>query len=231
MTKLLIIEDDRAIIEGLSNALVFHGYDVFTAGSSEEGWKVFEEKKPDLVILDIMLPGVDGFGMCKKIRSYDQRVPIIMLTARSQESDRLLGFELGADDYVTKPFSARELIARVKAVLKRTSPCTPVHGKEGEHIVVVGNATINFVNFTVCRGGIEFPLSPKEQSILKLLVGNPDAVISRSRIIDEVWGEEYFPSPKTIDNFVVKLRGKIEEDVKSPRHILTVHGVGYKFKY
>ena len=148
-----------------------------------------------------------------------------MLTAKSQESDKLLGFELGADDYVTKPFSAKELIARVKAVLKRSSIKTPVKRE-----VQIGSTVVNLDNFTVCKGGTEYSLSPKEHAILELFIRLPDTVVSRSRIIDEVWGDEYFPSPKTIDNFIVKLRGKIEDNPRKPRHILTVHGAGYKFK-
>ena len=225
MKKILIIEDDPTIIEGLETAFRYHDFQVVHAGSSESGLPLIGQEKPDLVLLDLMLPGLDGFEACKKIRRQDPRLPVIILTAKSQESDKLLGFELGADDYVTKPFSAKELIARVKAVLKRTAAASP-----GGAVVTIGTAVVNFDDFTVCKGGSEAPLSPKEHAILKLFVQHPDMVISRSRIIDEVWGDEYFPSPKTIDNFVVKLRGKIEDDPKNPVHILTVHGAGYKFK-
>ena len=228
MQKILIIEDDRTIIEGLEAAFKFYEFEVFSAESSEAGLPLLRQKKPDLVILDIMLPGLDGFAACKKIREQDQRLPIIMLTAKSQESDKLLGFELGVDDYVTKPFSAKELIARVKAVLKRTGAAP---APSAEQKVTIGNVIVNFDNFTLCKGDDEYSLSPKEHAILKLFVNHPDMVISRSRIIDEVWGDEYFPSPKTIDNFVVKLRGKIEDNPKKPQHILTVHGAGYKFKF
>jgi len=225
MKKILIIEDDLTIVKGLETAFKFHGFEVLAAGSSEEGLPLFQQAKPDLVILDIMLPGLDGFEACKKIREQDRRVPVIMLTAKSQESDKLLGFELGADDYVTKPFSARELIARVKAVLKRVT-----QAPAQDQTVTIGSAVVNFDNFTVSKRGEEYSLSPKEHAILKLFVEHPDTVISRSRIIDEVWGDEYFPSPKTIDNFVVKLRSKIEDNPKKPRYFLTVHGAGYKFK-
>jgi DNA-binding response OmpR family regulator len=225
MIKLLIIEDDPTIVEGLNTAFTYHDFTVLTAGDSREGLAIFLREKPHLVILDIMLPGLDGFEICKKIRAQDQHTPVIMLTAKSQESDKLLGFELGADDYVTKPFSAKELIARVKAVLKRSAARTR-QKKE----VTIGSVKVNFDNFTVVKNNTEYPLSPREHEILKLFVNNPETVISRSRIIDEVWGDDYFPSPKTIDNFVVKLRVKIEENPKQPRHILTVHGAGYKFK-
>jgi DNA-binding response OmpR family regulator len=228
MQKILIIEDDRTISEGLEAAFKFHEFEVFCAESSEAGLPLVRQKKPHLVILDIMLPGLDGFAACKKIREQDQHLPIIMLTAKSQESDKLLGFELGADDYVTKPFSAKELIARVRAILKRTAAAPVLSARE---VVNIGNATVNFDDFTLCKGTDEFALSPKEHAILKLFVNHPDTVISRSRIIDEVWGDEYFPSPKTIDNFVVKLRTKIEDNPKKPQHILTVHGAGYKFKF
>jgi DNA-binding response OmpR family regulator len=225
MNKILIIEDDTTIVQGLVTAFKFHGYHLFTSGNGFDGIALFTSEKPDLVLLDIMLPGVDGYEICKKIRELDPLIPIIMLTAKSQESDKLLGFELGADDYVTKPFSAKVLLARVKAVLKRSVLQVPQKEE-----VFIGNAVINFENFTVTMAGEEVALSPKEHDILKLFVHNPDTMISRSRIIDEVWGDDYFPSPKTIDNFVVKLRVKIEDNPKKPKHILTVHGAGYKLK-
>jgi len=228
MAKILIIEDDKTIIEGLEDTLRFHDFIVFTAGDGKEGMDRFAREDPDLVILDIMLPGVDGFEVCRKIKQLNKDVPVIMLTAKNQESDKLLGFELGVDDYVTKPFSVRELTARVKAVLKRSAK-TPA-AAENENIVRVGRAEINFKNFTVTREGIEYSLSPKECEILKLLVEHPDEMIDRNRIIDVVWGDDYFPSPRTIDNFILKLRNKIEQDPKNAVHILTVHGAGYKFK-
>jgi DNA-binding response OmpR family regulator len=225
MNKILIIEDDKTIVEGLTTALEFHGYEVLAAYNGSEGLKLLSGRKPDLVILDIMLPDHDGFEICKRIRQQQGHLPIIMLTARSEESDKLLGFELGADDYVTKPFSARELMARVRAVLKRSVPAPQL-----PQTVHIGSAAVHLEDFTISRGDREYPLSPKEQAILKLLVDHPDTVISRERIIDEVWGDEYFPTPKTIDNFIRKLRLKIEEAAAAPRHILTVHGVGYKLK-
>ncbi len=224
MKKILIIEDDKTIVEGLEDTLLFHDFTVFTAATGRQGLEVFQEQAPDLIILDIMLPGVDGFEVCKKIKHLNKDVPIIMLTAKSQESDKLLGFELGVDDYVTKPFSVKELVARVKAVLKRSAE----PGKK-EEIVKVGKVEINFKNFTVIKEGIEYPLSPKEYEILKLFIKNPDEVIDRNRIIDVVWGDEYYPSPRTIDNFILKLRNKIETDPKQPEHIITVHGAGYRF--
>jgi DNA-binding response OmpR family regulator len=223
MSKILIIEDDETIVEGLADTLQFHEFDVVTAGTGKQGIALFQKQEPDLIILDIMLPGVDGFEVCKKIKQSNKEIPIIMLTAKSQESDKLLGFELGADDYVTKPFSVKELVARVKAVLKRSKKSA-----KKEDSVRVGEAEINFKNFTITKGGIEYSLSPKEHEILKLLISHPDEVIDRNRMIDVVWGDEYFPSPRTIDNFILKLRTKIEKDPKNPEYILTVHGAGYK---
>jgi DNA-binding response OmpR family regulator len=249
MSKILVIEDDQTIIEGLKPAFEFYGFSLLIALDGLEGVRLYQKEKPELVILDVMLPGADGFEVCKKIRESDLRTPIIMLTAKSRENDKLLGFELGADDYITKPFSAKELIARVKAVLKRTGNETCRKGdrkgdsqeaskgdsqearQEAPQEITVGNAVVNLEYFTVLRAGDEYTLSPKEHDILQLFVNNPETVVTRSRIIDEVWGEEYFPSPKTVDNFVVKLRGKIEDKPRNPRHIITVHGVGYKFRF
>ncbi len=233
MSKILIIEDDVTIVEALEDTFKFHGFDVLTASSGKEGYRGVVEQDPDLVVLDVMLPDLDGFDICKKIRSEDPDIPIIFLTAKGQESDKLLGFERGADDYVTKPFSIKELVARVNAVLKRSAKKRPRQEtkQEKSQMVSVGGAQINFKNFTVFREGAEYPLSPKEQEILKLFVENPDEVIHRDRVIDVVWGDEYFPSPRTIDNFIMKLRTKIETDPKNPVHIITVHGAGYKFLF
>lgn len=230
MKKILIIEDDRTIVDALADTFLFHDFEVVTAANGKDGYRLFAKRKPDLIILDIMLPGLDGYDICKKIRKQDQHIPVIMLTAKSQESDKLLGFELGADDYVTKPFSVKELVARVKAVLKRSVRENQKTKDEKREPVKLGKVTINFKNFTITREGVEQPMSPKECEILKLLVAHPDEVIDRDRIIDVVWGDEYFPSPRTIDNFILKLRNKIEDDPKKPAHILTAHGAGYKLK-
>lgn len=225
MAKILIIEDDKTILEGITDTLQFHGYDALTAENGQQGLHLFNSQNPDLIILDIMLPDHDGFEICKRIRNENRRIPIVMLTARCQESDKLLGFELGVDDYVTKPFSLKELIARVKAVLKRSGePAGTIE------TVFIDQAEIHLKNFEIKRGNRIFQMSPKECQILELLLQHPGEVISRDRIIDVVWGDDYFPSPRTIDNFILKLRNKIEADPKNPAHILTVHGAGYKLK-
>jgi len=225
MKKVLLVEDDITIVEALSSALTFHDYSVISTDNSENGYEKFISEKPDLLILDINLPGADGFELCRKIRKEDQSIPVILLTARVQESDKLLGFELGADDYVTKPFSAKELIARIRAVLKRAESVT---AQRGQALLKIGSAEILLEQFLIKKRGQESPLSPKEQQILKMFIENTGKVISRDEIIDKVWGDEYFPSPKTIDNFIVKLRNKIEDDPKNPTHIITLHGAGYK---
>ena len=226
MKKILIIEDDPTIIQGLEDTFKFHGFEIYKAEDGKSGLELFLEKDPDLIILDIMMPGFDGYEICKRIRDVNKSVPIIMLTAKSRESDKLLGFELGADDYVTKPFSVRELVARAEAVLKRSARID-----NQIESIKIGDAEVNFKNFELKTEKRVFQLSPKECEILKLLVENPDEVINRDRIIDEIWGDEYFPSPRTIDNFILKLRNKIEDNPKKPKHILTVHGAGYKFKF
>ena len=225
MKKILIIEDDATIIQGLADTFTFHGFDIYSASDGALGMELFLAENPDLIILDIMLPGHDGYEICKKIRQSDQNTPIIMLTARDRESDKLLGFELGADDYVTKPFSIKELMARVNVILKRVSL-----QNDSAEIIQIGEAEINFKNFELKMGGQVSALSPKECEILKYLAQHPDEVIHRDSIIDEVWGEDYFPSPRTIDNFILKLRNKIEANPKEPRNLLTVHGAGYKLK-
>ena len=225
MSKILVIEDDATILEGINDTLKFHGHTVLEAQNGQQGLEIAHREQPDLLILDIMLPDPDGFEILKKIRETDRQLPIIMLTARSQESDKLLGFELGADDYVTKPFSVKVLMARIKAVLKRSGS-----RRSQDTALTIGDADINLKNFEIQKGGHTFQLSPKECHILKLLIQHPEEVITRERIIDEVWGEDYFPSPRTIDNFILKLRTKIEDDPRNPDHILTVHGAGYKLK-
>lgn len=227
MEKILIIEDDLTIVKALTNALEFHGFTVAAAQSGAPGLEMLASESPDLVLLDVMLPGPDGFEVCRSIRTVNAVIPIIMLTAKDSESDKILGFELGIDDYVTKPFSAGELIARIRAILRRSKGgALQLPGG----LSAIGDAVIDLANFAVCRHGVEHPLSPKEKAILEIFVTHPDTVISRDRIIDEVWGDEYFPTAKTVDNFIRKLRVKIEPDPSRPRFIRTVHGVGYILK-
>jgi DNA-binding response OmpR family regulator len=223
MSKILIIEDDSTLQQGLAETLQFHGFETIGARDGRLGFELVGQQHPDLIVLDIMLPGIDGYEICKQIRRHDERMPIIMLTARDRENDKLLGFELGADDYLTKPFSIKELVARVQALLKRT-----VLEKDAPTIVRIGEVEVLFRRFEIRRGGKTLELTPKENAILKLLVVHSPEVVSRDRIMDRVWGDEYDPSPRTIDNFILKLRQKIERDPARPEHLLTVHGAGYK---
>jgi len=223
MAKILIIEDDRILQQGLAETLQFHGYKTFSAGDGLAGLKMYSQQRPDLIVLDITLPGVDGYEICKQVRRQDEKTPILMLTARDRENDKLLGFELGVDDYLTKPFSIKELVARVQALLKRKDV-----EKDAPTTVRIGAAEVLFRRFEIRRGKRTLEMTPKENAILRLLAAHAPEVVSRDRIIDEVWGDEYDPSPRTIDNFILKLRQKIEQDPARPEHLLTVHGAGYK---
>jgi DNA-binding response OmpR family regulator len=223
MDRILIIEDDRILRQGLAETLQFHGYQTFGAGDGLSGLKMYSQHRPDLIVLDITLPGVDGYEICKQVRRQNGRIPILMLTARDRENDKLLGFELGADDYLTKPFSIKELVARVQALLKRKAI-----EKEVPAAIRIGAAEVLFRRFEIRLGKRTLEMTPKENAILRLLAAHSPEVVSRDRIIDEVWGDEYDPSPRTVDNFILKLRQKIEADPARPEHVLTVHGAGYK---
>lgn len=223
MNKILIIEDDPVLQQGLAETLQFHGYKTFSAGDGLAGLKMYHQQRPDLIVLDLMLPGLDGYEICKQIRRHDEKMPILMLTARDRENDKLLGFELGADDYMTKPFSIKELVARVQVLLKRntrenTAPTT----------IRIGVVEVLFRRFEIRHGGRTMDMTPKEAAILRLLAAHSPEVVSRDQIMDRVWGDEYDPSPRTVDNFILKLRQKIETDPARPEHLLTVHGAGYK---
>ena len=188
MSKILIIEDDGTLQQGLAETLQFHGFETVLARDGRSGLELYGQQHPDLVVLDIMLPGIDGYEICKQVRRRDETTPILMLTARDQENDKLLGFELGADDYLTKPFSIKEFVARVQALLKRTAP-----EKDAPATVRIGAAEVLFRRFEICRGGKTLELTPKENAILRLLVAFSPEVVSRDRIMDRVWGDEYRP--------------------------------------
>lgn len=224
MERILVIEDEPDMLMGLKDNLEFEGYRVITAQTAREALSAVAKHSPDLIVLDIMLPDMDGFDVCKEIRARGVSAPIIMLTAKSGELDKILGLELGADDYVTKPFSVRELLARIKAVLRRTR----------ERVSKIqsyrfGKVEVDFRRSIVKRKSRQIPLSFFELEILRCLIRHKEEPVSRRQLLDEVWGYDLFPTTRTIDNHIVKLRQKIEDDPKNPKHILTVHGVGYKF--
>ena len=224
MTRLLVVEDDPAILRGLADNLAFESYDVVTATDGETAYRLIHERKPDLVLLDLMLPNLSGYELCRKVRSEGVEIPIVMLTARGEESDRVLGLDLGADDYITKPFSVRELLARVRAVLRRTRPSgRPLGELQWDDIVV------DFRKYEARKAGASLEMTRKEFGLLRLLAGRAGEVVTRDELLDEVWGYESTPTTRTVDNHMASLRGKLETNPAEPRHLLTVRGVGYKW--
>ncbi len=221
--RILLIEDEPHILLGLRDALEFEGFSVLTAQKGHDGVQLARSDKPDCVILDIMLPDINGYRVCEDIRRWDAHVPIIMLTARSQETDKIRGLDAGADDYVTKPFSVNELVARIRAIFRRAArtPGAP-------ETFTLGDAAINLSAQTVTRGKSVEPLSFYEVELLRLLHSKVGVPVSRDEILAKVWGLEAAPTNRTVDNFVVKLRKKIEPLPDKPSHILTVYGTGYK---
>ena len=225
MMHILIVEDEVDMALGLKDNFEFDDYQVSIANDGEEGLKKAIDLKPDLIILDIMLPKLSGMDVCKQLRNKGVQTPIIMLTARGQELDRILGLELGADDYITKPFSVRELLARVKAVLRRVQ-----QHKENENYYRFGNLFVDFVHYNAQdESGNEVEMTYKEFEILKFFIENSGRTVSRDELLDKVWGYEIYPTSRTVDNHIVKLRKKIESDPIHPKHIITVYGIGYKY--
>ena len=223
--QLLLVEDDRAIRTVLQDALVHDGHAVTTAADGDEALAALRGRAFDLVVLDVLLPGPSGLEILKSLRQRDRSTPVLLLTARSSEGDKVLGLELGADDYVTKPFSLRELLARVKAMLRRRERAALPAGIEQ---FVLGDARIDLASFTVVRGGSTHTLSPKEAGMLRLLRQRAGRAVPRAEFLREVWGGSPFVGDRTIDTHMLNLRQKVEADHKVPRFLLTVHGVGYR---
>jgi two-component system alkaline phosphatase synthesis response regulator PhoP len=224
MEKILIVEDEPDMLMGLKDNLQYEGYQITTATDGERALDLALNTCPDLILLDIMLPKLSGFEVCRQLRQKGMTMPIIMLTAKSQEVDKVVGLELGADDYITKPFSIRELLARIKAVLRRRQG-TPQQIDSYQF----GDVKVDFRKSAATKAGKQIELSHYEAGILRILITNKGEPISRNRILDEVWGYELYPTTRTIDNHVVKLRQKLEDDPHNPTHIITIHGMGYKF--
>jgi DNA-binding response OmpR family regulator len=223
MPRILIIEDEKEMASGLKDILEFEGYEVETAEDGAKGLQAVNRNEPDCIILDLMLPDISGYQVCEKIRR-KLNTPILMLTAKSQDHDKIRGFKLGADDYLTKPFSLGELQARVMALLRRHAQYT----QNNVDAIRVGDNIVDVKHFIVRRGNAEHSMSHYEVELFKLLYSRMNQPVTRDEILDKVWGTEKFPTNRTVDNFIVKLRKKIEEDYKNPRHILTIYGVGYK---
>lgn len=224
MSRLLVAEDDPAILRGLIDNLRLESYHVVTATDGETAYRLASEEPFDLLLLDVMLPKMSGFELCRRLRSEGKTTPILMLTARGEEGDRVHGLDLGADDYLTKPFSLRELIARIRALLRRAHP--PVMLPEE---AAFDDVAVNFRRYEASKGGEPLKLTRKEFGTLRFLIARAGEVVSRSELLEEVWDYQEYPTTRTVDNHVASLRAKIERNAADPKHLLTVHGVGYKF--
>lgn len=225
MTLVLVVEDEPNLREPLVYLLEKEGYEVIEAEDGNQAVDVYKRKNPDLILLDLMLPGISGNEVCRLIRQESQ-VPIIMITAKDTEIDKVVGLEIGADDYITKPYSTRELLARMKAVLRRGSE--PLVSDDG--ILKAGPVVMDLDRHTVSVNGEPIQMPLKEFELLELLIENVNRVLTRGQIIDRVWGSNYFGDTKTLDVHVKRVRSKIEEDPSRPRHLITVRGLGYKFE-
>jgi len=228
MEKTVLVVDDEAHIQELIKFnLMESGFKVLTADNGNDALKVAENDKPDLIFLDLMLPGKDGLEVCKEIRKNPstENIPIIIITAKGEELDKILGLELGADDYITKPFSVRELVARAKAILRRAGL------KQEDNSFKFGDLSIDFQKHEVCKKGEKIDLTLKEFELLEILMKNKGRVMTRDFLLDKIWGYEYIGETRTVDVHVRHLRQKIEENDKSPMYIQTIRGIGYKFNY
>jgi len=225
MERILIIEDELPMRTVLQDVLAGEGYRVLTAADGESGLQRAIEEKPDLILLDIMMPKLDGYAVCAELRRLSNPVPILMLTAKGQVEDRVQGLDAGADDYLVKPFSTEELLARVRAVLRRFQRQTKAPAR-----LVLGDVIVDLVRQTAARGRKAVYLTAKEFAMLRLMAESPGEPVSRERFLDAVWGYTAFPTTRTVDNHVASLRSKVERDPESLRWIKTVHGVGYKLE-
>jgi DNA-binding response OmpR family regulator len=224
MKTILIIEDDKSIQAGLKDNLEIENYKVIAESDGLKGYERAIKDKPDLILLDLNLPLKNGFEVCRDLRTNNVNIPIIMLSARIEEADKVLGLELGADDYVTKPFSIRELISRIKAILRRSEVV-----KQVTDTFETGSLRLDFRKMEASKGKKKIHMSLKEYEILKYFINHQDEVISRNQLLDEVWGYEVFPTTRTVDNYILMLRKKIEDNPSVPKHIFTIHSAGYKF--
>jgi DNA-binding response OmpR family regulator len=225
MERILIVEDELPMRTALEDLLAQEGYRVISAADGQAGLRRVLHEKPDLVLLDIMMPKLDGFSVCSEMRRLEQKMPVLMLTAKGQVDDRVAGLDAGADDYLVKPFSSEELLARVRAFLRRAR-----RPSESPTRLVLGDVEIDFARQTAFRGKREVHLTAKEFAMLRLMAEKPSEPVSRERFLDLVWGYAAFPTTRTVDNHIAALRARIEKDPENPRWIKTVHGVGYKLE-
>lgn len=225
-TRILVIEDDASICEGLVAALTSEGYTVETACDGTEGWRKAQMAQAELLVLDLMLPGMSGLEIAKKLRDAGSEVPIIMLTAKGDEDDRVIGLELGADDYLTKPFSVRELLARIRSVLRRSGG----GGRRPKTVFRFGAIEVDFRRQRVRRNGEVLEISAREFRLLAYLIEHRGEVLSREQLLNDIWGYDVYPTTRTVDNHIARLRKKVEEEPENPRWIQTVRGAGYLFE-
>jgi DNA-binding response OmpR family regulator len=224
--RILVVEDDARIVEGLRAALAEDGYSVVVATDGRRGFEAAQAPDLALVVLDVMLPGMSGLEILKKLRDAGRTTPVILLTARGEESDRVLGLELGADDYITKPFSVRELLARIRTVLRRSGG-----GKNPARAAFrFGDVEVDFKRQRVTKGGADLDLSAREFRILVYFIDHPGEMLSREQLLNDIWGYEVFPTTRTVDNHIARLRKKIEAHPDTPRYIKTLRGAGYVFE-
>lgn len=228
MARILVVDDEKTIVKGLKFSLEKEGYEVLAAFDGAEALSLFKKENPDLIVLDLMLPEVDGFEVCRRIRKGSE-VPIIMLTARGEDIDKILGLELGADDYVTKPFNPRELTARIKAILRR-SQLPAGRDQIGMQVIRLQDLQIDLFQRKVRVRDKEVDLTSKEFALLSLLASHPGRVFSREKLLEHVWGYDYYGDARTVDVHIRHMREKIEPDPATPQLILTVWGAGYKFR-
>jgi len=224
MQKILLIEDEHAMAEGIKDALELYGFNVSHASSAEKGEELLDTESFDLVLLDVMLPGRDGFEMCRLIRAKGFNIPVVMLTARGEEVDKVVGLEIGADDYLTKPFSMRELIARIRALLRRAN-----NNRQTPEVFSFGNVRVDFNTQKAFCNDKQVNLTCTEFAILKLLIDERPNVISRDKILNEIWGYTFSPDSRIVDTHILNIRKKLECDPGNPEFIKTHHGIGYKF--
>ena len=224
MKKILIIEDEKDMVTGLKFNLEARDYTVIAAYDGEAGYQKAIEEQPDLVILDLMLPKLNGYEVCKRLKEEVPDLPVIMLTAKSQEAEIVTGLELGADDYITKPFSVLELLARIKAIFRRVKS-----GSEIPEVYRFGNLEINLKKYYARKKGKSLKLSPREYEILRCFIERAGEIVSRDELLNQVWGYDSFPNTRTVDAHIAKLRRKIEDKPEEPKLIITIHGIGYKF--
>ncbi|MDR1916983.1 MAG: response regulator transcription factor [Synergistaceae bacterium] len=237
--RILIAEDDPAILAGVSDLLTLEGYSVTEAADGRSALELYDKERPDLVLLDVMMPNMSGYDVCRAIRRADSLTPILMLTAKSEEIDKVVGLELGADDYIVKPFGIAELMARVRAAIRRgalshggKSEDPSAEGSDSRETLRIGETTVDFGSMSVRRNGQSFPLTPKETALLKYLAANRGKVVSRETLLEVVWGigSDCDITTRSVDQHIARIRQKLEQNPASPRILHTAHGIGYRFE-